>query len=285
MIPATMISLGNGGAFNGYLAMPASGSGPGLILLHEIFGLNRHIRALAELYAEEGYVVLAPDLYWQQRPGIELGYAREEIEAARECAARLGERAIDDIGAAIVALRSNPSCNGKIGTLGFGLGGRLAWLTAMSVKIDAAVGYYPDAVGQHLEAAGPIGCPLALHFAGDAESVSACEAIRQALTDGDHFQIYLYPEAHRGFNNWERDVYERSAASLAQSRTLGLLRRTLGPRYDLDGLWERHARCEFDLRDPDATMATMVAQPYVNHVPTMTGGFGYDELRRFYANH
>ncbi|MGH8013640.1 MAG: dienelactone hydrolase family protein [Candidatus Binataceae bacterium] len=280
----TMIPLGDAGAFKGYLAKPPTGFGPGLIVLHEIFGVNPQIRALADLYAEEGYLVLAPDLYWQQRPGIELGSGREDLETAKACAARLDlECAMRDVGAAVEMLRSNPACDRKIGVIGFGLGGYFAWRAAASLGIDAAVAYYPDARGQLPGPADLIGCPIALHLEG--QPVSRREAIKRALADRENAPIYEYPDSARGFDNWEHDAYDRFAASLAQSRTLGLLRRVLGPRYDLDALWERHARCEFELRDPGVTMATMVAQPYVNHVPTMTGGFGYAELRRFYAEH
>jgi carboxymethylenebutenolidase len=72
---------------------------------------------------------------------------------------------------------------------------------------------------------------------------------------------------------------------MAHTRSLALLRRVLGPRYDLSALWEAHTAYEFGTRDVDACMKTMVPQPYVNHVPTMTGGVGHDQLRRFYANH
>ena len=96
--------------------------------------------------------------------------------------------------------------------------------------------------------------------------------------------VHLYPAGH-GFNCDRRPSFHRFSARLAHSRTLGLLHWTIGPRYDLSELWDQHTACEFAARDVDATMRTMVPEPYVNHVPTLTGGVGYKELRHFYKNH
>jgi len=79
--------------------------------------------------------------------------------------------------------------------------------------------------------------------------------------------------------------FDKPAAGLAHSRSIALLRRTMGPHYDLEALWEKHTLYEFGRRDVAATMRTMVAEPYVNHIPVMTGGVGGDELARFYAHH
>jgi carboxymethylenebutenolidase len=195
--------------------------------------------------------------------------------------------ALDDIGGALKALQSNPACNGKIGAIGFGMGGRLAFLAAATLPIGAAAAFYPTGIEQDLEAAKSLRCPITLHFGADDESIPphARDAVRAALAGHDAAEIYVYADADHGFNISGHETYNRSAASLAHSRTIGLLRRAIGPRYNLDALWEEHTALEFTVRDADATMRTMVAEPYVNHVPTMTGGFGYSELHRFYANH
>ena len=83
----------------------------------------------------------------------------------------------------------------------------------------------------------------------------------------------------------DSDAYDKSSAELAYSRSLALLRRVLGPRYDLDTIWDRHTELEFATRNADETMRTMVAEPYVNHVPVMTGGTGHRETLRFYKHH
>lgn len=136
----------DGQRFSAYLAVPKQGSGPGLVLLQEIFGINGYMKAMADQFAEEGYVVLVPDLFWRIKRGVCLGY------------------------------------------------------------------------------------------------------------DGDDLAI-------------------------------ALLRKVMGPVYDLNSLWDLHCYYEFATRDVDAILPTMVAQPYVNHVPTMTGGVGHDQLKRFYKYH
>jgi carboxymethylenebutenolidase len=149
------------------------------------------------------------------------------------------------------------------------------------------VGYYGVAIEENLTEAKSITCPIALHFASEDKFVqaSARTAIKQALAGNDHAEIYVYPGVDHAFNNPQRDTYHRPSASLAQSRTISLLRRAIGPRYDLNGLWEKHLEGEFITLDADATIRTMVARPYVNHVPTMIGGLGQRELHRYYKYH
>ncbi len=282
------ITAADGGTFEGYLAVPGSGSGPGLILAQEIFGINRHMREIADLYAEEGYVVLAPDLFWRFAAGVELGYEGIDLETAFSFHERLGiGQSVHDINDAIRALRARPQCNGKVGVLGFGLGGRLAYLAAARLKVDAAVSYYGMELEQHLEEARSVHCPIAFHFgAEDGYTPPAVrEAVRAAFAARDDAGIYVYPGADHAFNNPSRNNFNKSAATLAHSRTIGLLRRAIGPLYNLEELWEKHLECEFATRSAEETMKTMVAEPYVNHVPNMTGGYGYSELLRFYKHH
>src|SRR5258707_1133640 len=119
----------DGGTFGAYMAVPASGSGPGLVVLQEIFGVNGHLRAVADRWAEEGYVVLAPDLFWRLKPGVELGFGPEDVQTAREYGQRFDdENGVRDIGATIAALKSEPAFTGKVGAIGYCMGGRLAFL-------------------------------------------------------------------------------------------------------------------------------------------------------------
>jgi len=109
--------------------------------------------------------------------------------------------------------------------------------------------------------------------------------IKDAFAGRDDVSVMVHAGADHGFYLPGRPAYHKTAAQMAHSPTIGLFRRALGPHYDLNALWEKHCEYEFSTRDARATMTTMVAQPYVNHVPTMTGGVGHDELLRFYANH
>ncbi len=119
------IRAADGGAFAGYLSLPPAGSGPGLVILQEIFGVNEHIRAVADRYAEEGYVVLAPDLFWRLKPGLELGFTPDQVRTAREYGQRFDtDQGVKDIGAAIETLRAHPACKGKVGAIGYCMGGQ-----------------------------------------------------------------------------------------------------------------------------------------------------------------
>jgi carboxymethylenebutenolidase len=282
------IVAADGGRFDAYLAIPEAGSGPGLVLIQEIFGVNQHMRDVADLYAAEGYVVLCPDLFWRMEKGIELGQG----DADRQKAFALFQqfdvaKGLDDVTATVKALRALKQCVGKIGALGFCLGGKLAYLAAAKSGVDCAVSYYGVGIEQSLALAGKIACPMVMHFAEKDQyvPVAAVEQIRQAFGGRPEIEIYVYPGVDHGFNRKTGAHYDKPAAGMAHSRSIALLRKAMGPRYDLGALWEKHTMYEFGTRDVAATMKTMVSSPYVNHIPTMTGGVGAAELARFYANH
>src|SRR6202790_5326225 len=110
------IAAADGGTFKGYLTVPASGSGPGILLLQEIFGVNSSMREVADYYAEEGYVVLAPDLFWRLEPGIELGYSEADFNKAFGYYQRFdANQSIKDAADALKVLRARPECVGKVG--------------------------------------------------------------------------------------------------------------------------------------------------------------------------
>ncbi|MGF1624426.1 MAG: dienelactone hydrolase family protein [Alphaproteobacteria bacterium] len=286
------IPAADGGSFKGYLAVPASGGGPGLVMLQEIFGVNEGMRWVADLFAEEGYTVLVPDLFWRQEPGVELVPDEAGLQRAF---ALLGafdlDNAVRDIAATVETLRALPQVSGpgggKVGALGFCLGGKLAFLAAARTDIDVAVGYYGVGIEDHIDEAKYIACPLVLHFAGADNHVpaEAVERIEAALAGQEGVDIHVYPGVGHAFYHPQRSSYDRPAAWMSHSRTIAALRSAMGPHYDLSALWDKHCEYEFGTRDVDATMATMVAQPYVNHIPTMTGGVGYDLLHRFYKHH
>ena len=283
------LAADDGGKFSAYLAVPEAGSGPGLLLLQEIFGVNETMRQCANLFAEEGYVTIVPDLFWRLEPGIELGYGEADFARALDYMGRFdADRGVADAGAALKALRAMSECTGKLAVLGFCLGGRLAYLTAARHRVDAAICFYGVGIEQVLDEAPNISCPMAMHFAGADQFVpeTAVDKIRAAFVARDDVTIWLYPEVdHAFYNRARKEVYHRPSALMAHSRSIALLRREMGPHHDLEKLWERHLDYEFFTRDADKTMATMVGEPYVNHVPTMTGGTGHAELRRFYAHH
>ena len=274
------------GSFKAYLALPASGRGPGLVLGQEIFGVNQNMRAVADYYAEEGYVALVPDLFWRMQPGVDLGYTEADFKAAFDFFTRLDvDLAIDDIGAAMTVLRGLPQVSGpELGYVGFCLGGKLAYLAAARTDLACSVGYYGMGIEHHLDEAAAIKGKLVLHFAGADPYCDA--AARAQITAGlTGAELYTYDGAEHAFARAGSAHFDASAAGMAHGRTIAALKATIGPDFNLSALWDEHVRHEFATRDVPATMATMVAEPYVNHIPTLTGGVGYRELSRFYQNH
>ena len=117
---------------------------------------------------------------------------------------------------------------------------------------------------------------------GEGVSYQAQEQIKATFANRPDVEIYVYPGQDHAFARTMGEHYNKPAANLAHSRSIALFRRVMGPKYDLSGLWDKHCEYEFGTRDVAATMKTMVAEPYVNHIPTMTGGVGQQELARFY---
>jgi carboxymethylenebutenolidase len=280
----------SGGHFQAYLATSVDGRGPGVVLCQEIFGVNQAMREVADLLAEEGYTVLVPDLYWRQEPGVELGYSEADFGRAYELYQGFDEAlGIDDIRASLNALETLPQCKpGDLGVVGYCLGGKLAYLAACRLpEVACAVGYYGVGIENALSEAEGLQGRLVLHMAEQDQfcPAEARSAIQEVLHDKPGVELYVYPGVDHAFARPNGHHYHKPSALLAHERTIAALRRVLGPDYNLSDLWDEHVRHEFDTRDVPATMATMVAEPYVNHIPTMTGGVGAKELSRFYQHH
>lgn len=275
--------------FRGYLAVPASGKGPGLVLGQEIFGVNANMRAVADLYAEEGYVVLVPDLFWRMERDVDLGYTEQDFAKAIDLFQRLDfDLAVDDISASFAKLNTLHQVEGdQFGFVGFCMGGKLAYLTATRTKAACSVGFYGMGIENYLDEVDNIRGRLVLHF---AENDAYCDAqarakISSALKGHKGSEIYVYPNVDHAFARAGSDHFDKPAALMAHERTIAALKREIGPNFNLSDLWDEHVKHEFDTRDVPATMATMVAEPYVNHIPTMTGGVGSKQLSRFYQHH
>ena len=213
--------------FGAYLALPPAGSGPGLVLFQEIFGVNPHIRSVAEQYALDGFVVLAPDVFWRQAPRVELGYVGEERARGMALAQALQPaEVLADIGTAMAALRARPEAAGsRVGAFGYCLGGRLAWLAAATTDIDAAVPFYGGGIHGQLERAAAIRCPLQFHYAehDDHIPLDAVERVRQATAGIAGTELHVYAGAMHGFNCWARASYQARAAALSHGRALRFL--------------------------------------------------------------
>ncbi|MFC5459303.1 dienelactone hydrolase family protein [Massilia niabensis] len=277
------------GSFKAYLAIPSSGTGPGLVVGQEIFGVNQNVREVADMYAEEGYVALVPDLFWRMQPGVDLGYTEGDFKRAFGYFSELNvDAAVQDIGAAIDTLRALPQVAGPdIGYVGFCLGGKLAYLTAARTDVACAVGYYGMGIENMLDEAANIRGKLVLHFAeNDAYcDAAAREKVIAALSSLPKAEMYVYPGADHAFARVGGMHFDKPSALMAHGRTIAALKSQVGPHFNLSYLWDQHVYHEFATRDVPSTMATMVAEPYVNHIPTLTGGVGAKQLARFYQHH
>lgn len=219
------------GVFGGYLAVPAVANGAGIVVIQEIFGVNKFVRAVADHYASLGYFALAPDLFWRFEPGIELD---EHIEAERNRAFSLFPKfnvdlGVKDIEAGIDHLRGTEK-RGKVGAVGYCLGGLLAYLTATRTDVDATVGYYGVSIDEKLGEAKNIRKALMLHIAEKDRFVppAAQKRVVDGLKANQHVTIHTYPGMDHAFARGGGENYDAANADLANSRTDEFFRRHLG---------------------------------------------------------
>jgi carboxymethylenebutenolidase len=222
---------GRDGFFSAYRAPARSGRGPGIVLIQEIFGVNRVMREIADWLAGENYTVICPDLFWRQEPGIQLNeFTQPEWDKAFQLYQGFNEgKGVEDIAATIDFLRRDPASTGKVGTVGYCLGGKLAYLSATRTDSDAAVGYYGVGIEKNLGEAGSIKKPLMLHVAKLDKFVPAeAQAQLHAALDGNaKVTIYDYEGCDHAFARKGGDHYNMEAANLANTRTLGFFKRNL----------------------------------------------------------
>jgi carboxymethylenebutenolidase len=226
------VAAKDGGKFMAYHAAPKSGSGPGLVLIQEIFGVNKVMRDLADHFSAKGYHVLCPDLFWRQEPGIQLT-DKSEAEWGRAFGLLKGfdeAKGIDDLIATSEHLRKIPGVRGKVGSVGYCLGGRLAYLMATRGPTDANVGYYPIGIDNNLDEASKITKPLMLHIAEKDQFCpkEAQDKIVAALSTNPPVTIYRYPGVDHAFAREGGAHYDDNAATLANNRTAEFLKQNLG---------------------------------------------------------
>lgn len=216
----------DGGTFDAYLSLPPTGRGPGILLIQEIFGVNAHIRAVADQYAMDGYCVLAPDVFWRQQRRVELGYAPPDFARGIELVqAAKFVQIVPELAAALGVLRGLPECTGRAAALGYCMGGRLAYHLAAETDVDAAVCYYGGGIPTVLDQVPKIRAPILFHFAERDSFIPlpGVDAVRVAFAGRDNARIELYRGVEHGFNCWARSNYDQTAAALARGRTLAFL--------------------------------------------------------------
>lgn len=226
-----MIDINANLKFQGYLALPESGSGPGLLLIQEIFGVNNHIRNVADNYAKQGYVVLAPDLFFRLEPGFTSGYEPTEMTKAFKYYQEFNEElGLIDLQEALTYLKNLPYCTGKLAVLGYCLGGKLAYrLATKSKDIAAAVSYYGGGIDNFLNDIDNLNCPIIFHFGAKDSHIplSSVTQIKEAIKHKNSCNVYIY-DADHGFNCNERGSYDASSAQIAFERSLSFMQSITG---------------------------------------------------------
>jgi len=214
---------GPDGSFGAYLARPSSGSGPGVVVIQEIFGVNKVVRDVADGFAARGYFAIAPDLFWRLEPGVQL---TDKTDAEWQRAFGLMQKfdidaGVKDIQACISYLRGLDGCSGKVGAVGYCLGGLLSYLAATRTDVDASVGYYGVNIDQKLDEAKNIRKPLLLHIAEKDQYVKpeAQKKIAEALKGNSHVTLHFYPQMDHAFAREGGAHYDKACAELANGRT------------------------------------------------------------------
>jgi carboxymethylenebutenolidase len=217
----------NGGTTDGYLSTPASGTGPGVIVVQEWWGLVGHITSVADRFAAEGFVALAPDFFHGAKTG-------EPEEAQRLLMGLAMDQAAIDIAGSARYLANRPECAGKVGAVGFCMGGSLAlWSAALSDEVSTAVVFYPAIPWERMRPDwSKFGGKAAVIHCSEGDGTSAAEGIQTAKRNieaaGGEVTLYDYPGTQHAFFNDDRpEVYDSDASATAWARTLALLRTRL----------------------------------------------------------
>ena len=220
------LEASDGGKFEGFLSLPSILPAPGLIVLPEVFNTNEHIRSVASGYAEEGYVVIAPDIYWREEAQTYLPYTDEGRAKAQSLRMAIDTDCFtNDLADVINTLRWRDEVTGKVGVLGFCLCGKFTYLSSVRHDIDAAVSYYGVQIDEYLDEAHALNCPLLLHFAENDFHVpdTSVATIRAHIGSLENVEIQVYPGTEHGFNRYGHDPYDEKQARVARQRTLAHL--------------------------------------------------------------
>lgn len=226
-MPDISIKSLDGSQFGGYVAFPQNENASGLIVIQEIFGINVGMRKLCDIYADQGYLAVCPDLFWRQSPNVQL---TDKTEAEWDRAFMLYknfdvEASARDLLATLAHVRRMPECNGKVGAVGYGLGGRLAWILASRSDIDCTIGYYGVGLDPVLDEVHEIRMPFMLHLAEKDKMVppSAQQKILAAAKRNSVISVYSYPGAEHAFARVDGQSFRADVAALANQRTLEFL--------------------------------------------------------------
>lgn len=217
----------DGGTFGAYLSLPETRPAPAIIIIQEIFGVNQVMRDLTNSFAALGYVAICPDLFWRQQPGVDLT-DKSQADWDRAFALLQGfdiDLGIADLAATLNTVRAHEACTGAVATIGYCLGGKLAYLMAARGDADCNIGYYGVDLVSFIGEATAIARPLMLHVAEDDAFVpqAAQAKVAAALAPNPNATIHTYPGVDHAFARVGGEHFNQAAADLADQRTRDFL--------------------------------------------------------------
>jgi len=222
---------GRDGAFGAYIVRPKALPAPAVVVLHEVFGVNADIRKTCDELAEQGFIAVAPDLFWRQEPGVDLSVTSEAdwrhgLRLNQAYDRDAGTRDVKDTADDVAKLTE---CIGKVAVLGYCLGGLMTFLTAVRCGVDAAVAYHGGDTEKYLGEVDGLHAPLLMHLAEEDEFMSkpAQAQIKAAFARKPNATVYSYPGQCHAFSRHNGTHYDAAAAALANGRTSEFLRQQL----------------------------------------------------------
>lgn len=219
------------GDFDAYLARPAQTTRPAIVVLHEVFGVNADLRETCDELAAEGFVAICPELFWRQERHVDLSVQSQQDweKGLRLYAGYDVDAGVRDVEAAIRNARRLEGGAGRVGVMGFCLGGLLTFVSAARTQVDAAVAFHGARTAEFLDETADIDAPVQMHLAGDDEFMPPHEQqqIAAALASDPKFEVFIYPGCRHAFSRHGGSHFDASAARIARIRTLDFFRRYL----------------------------------------------------------
>ncbi|HEX8469291.1 MAG TPA: dienelactone hydrolase family protein [Allosphingosinicella sp.] len=220
------------GRFGAYRARPSQAPAPAVVVLHEVFGVNCDIRQTCDALAAQGFLAIAPDLFWRQQPGVDLDVRSEPDWQIGLALYQAYDRdiGVGDVAATLCAASRMDGASGKVGVVGYCLGGLMAFLVAARGQVDAAVAFHGADTEKYLDEASTMVAPMLIHLAGEDEFMpsAARAAIRSAMADKPNVQLFTYEGCNHAFSRHNGAHYDAKAAALANRRTWAFLDMALG---------------------------------------------------------
>lgn len=225
MTETITIATADGGAMPAEVSFPAGGPGVGIVMVPPIFGVEDGTRDIMDDYAAKGCLVVTPDMFWRTIPGT-LGREGEERAKAQERSDNFDvEQGVKDLADVVAHVRAMDQCNGKVIVFGYCFGGRFAYLAGTRLGVEGAVSFHGVAMGQHLDEAEALSCPLSIHV-GDSDPVvpmEEIEAVKAAIGGKPGVEIRVYPGVGHGFTGKGRANYDETADTESNRAALALI--------------------------------------------------------------